>query len=853
MTSDAGSIIPHDFKISHIAKEEREGQKFIRLTGTLQGHAVTLILSLDRKSKRDKIIKQIQSKGLTITGRLGGSNQFEASASGAKGELFLLKIDSKVDFSHMAGAKLRLLQQESDQKSSRPAAKASRAGYTALQTPPQQQRSVVAGRGSENIPASTAAPAMSGPIIPPKPQRESEKIPMATAAPVIQSDPLIPPKPQRMPPKPQTIPPKPPRGDATAAPAFRTGPSTLPNPPAVMALPGIEMSMMEEIERHRFFRAGMNVWTAGAALQNPQVPPGSVIISKESNPPIFIVTIKLPDGRLSLNSIVVEKPGVYRVQDSLTGEVKLGGGAGYGRLDDCLAALWKNEHSTFTARTMPPAPGPAAAQPPVLDALASLEGRASRLFQDLQGLKGTLREMGCREHEMDLVLKNLCYTVAQFEQSPLATIRHRKNVPIFLNLGLSLPFTLYIDRNPGNGGVTLSMTTPGVVQGAVIGQGTFKVVKSHYTIGVPDAGSGQLPSIRSHEVVLLRAKKGHEPQVLAGLETIKRLQLEIGPDVIPGPIVQRFYTSKANKTRFEFTQTKFNGDFDRVIREGYLPLRTAVPAMRRFNLSDKLDALIDISGKLQRFHAVGYIHRDVKPPNMLLELVETPGSVARVVAFPSDIDLTGRAGFVGATVEGRKYPWWDPCAREGIVTPVCDVYGLAYTLGQTLFSNFLPVVHVATQIHVNQDFARLMPIHLRKKFTELGILTLGGEQKLREIQQAGPDVATYCQAVDRFLQQVCDSGSLPAGKIEEIRQFRIELSQLPAMWALIAGVLNQSHGLYSDIQARPEILIKIQSKDPREVQQGFAEIMALANQRGIPSAQQFGDLLRQVRGRMATG
>lgn len=802
MTSDSSSLPSFDF--SRIDKEMslETGRKLIKITGTLHGHDVTLILSLDPSSKRDEVITKLKTSGLTFTGQLG-ADYFTGSTGDKKQTAFFVKIDTKeksFNFSKISGSKLLLKQQTTEKvKKFKEQSFRDKGSYTTLaQTP--YELSIRPPTGKEN-----------------------------TTLPPIPTEPLpLPPVPKRAAPLPSSS--------------------------------RAESSMEEEVMKSSYFRSDMNPVKAAAALQHPAILPGTVMICKSYSYPKypFIASVKLPNGTVSQSIVMVEKTDqrpVYRIRDTLTLDIKVGGGTGYVNIVDCVGELSRFE----LARSPPvivPLPALMAAQPAAVSAKASLEVRATQLFQNLQGMRGPLQEMG-QSAGWEGILKNLCYDIAAFERSGLNEKRVRKNTAAFAELGVTLPFTFLLTKYQGT--VQIQMTTPGVVQGAVIGTGSYKVVKSNHIVNIPAAGSTQMVAIRSQELVLLRAKKGNEADVRKGIDMINRLRQEIGPDVIPPVYLRTPYRSKDLKyERIEYAQRQFNGDFEKVVKNGELPLKkvnapsAAVqpgPAgMMKLTIRNKLEMLIDVSAKIARFHTAGYIHRDVKPPNMLIDL-NTSQTPPRIVAIPADYDLTRRAGFADHGAEGKIYCYWDPLSREGLVTPNSDVYGLAYSLGETLFPNFMGIIGHRTQIDPNLDFAKLMFHKLDLKLKELGVLNPAGQQLLRDLSNPFPLAYQDSGAkVYQYLNDLSGSRHLTPEQVQLIREFQAEVSIMPVMWEIILRVMNQSAELQRDVLSNKNLVQKF--KNPQQAQEASDEVMAMARHRHIPTADQFSKFLQHIRGQM---
>lgn len=104
--------------------------------------------------------------------------------------------------------------------------------------------------------------------------------------------------------------------------------------------------------------------------------------------------------------------------------------------------------------------------------------------------------------------------------------------------------------------------------------------------------------------------------------------------------------------------------------------------------SQSLQVLADTAKTLQQFHAKGLVHRDVKPPNIL---------VKNGRGYAADFDLSGKQGL---SKTKSNYLYWDPLSQKGVVTPLSDAHGLARTACQTLFG---------TSWYTSEDDIRSLP------------------------------------------------------------------------------------------------------------------------------------------------
>ncbi len=115
----------------------------------------------------------------------------------------------------------------------------------------------------------------------------------------------------------------------------------------------------------------------------------------------------------------------------------------------------------------------------------------------------------------------------------------------------------------------------------------------------------------------------------------------------------------------EYSQPEFPHDLDRVLRGEEL--------CRRFTFGKALDVCIDLAATLEALHAVGVIHRDVKPSNVLLDRDLNP--------YLNDFDLSLKSCLSVAS----SFSYWDYGAQTGLSSPFTDVVGFTVTLVQAIF------------------------------------------------------------------------------------------------------------------------------------------------------------------------
>ena len=141
--------------------------------------------------------------------------------------------------------------------------------------------------------------------------------------------------------------------------------------------------------------------------------------------------------------------------------------------------------------------------------------------------------------------------------------------------------------------------------------------------------------------------------------------------------------SNLNKA-LEATQDWYNGSLDEAIKKGTLVLDFNSPSKKALELLDYLTVFLDVAYFLSNMHAEGFVHRDVKPLNILIKIVQKKGEKATkdkdlVQGFLTDFDFLQKVGDQSGS--NNSYPYWDSLSREfEFATPFIDCYGFAISL-----------------------------------------------------------------------------------------------------------------------------------------------------------------------------
>lgn len=220
------------------------------------------------------------------------------------------------------------------------------------------------------------------------------------------------------------------------------------------------------------------------------------------------------------------------------------------------------------------------------------------------------------------------------------------------------PWTFFVDHDPGTGHAVVTVNIPKIK----IGSGTYKKVSTGMELDIPLSSGDDQPAVVKRKVAISRPENPHnfEAMVVYPLKTHAYLLEQLRSTEHPGKITDtpKIRTKVKRGTRKkELVQTYYPSTLQNV-SEGISPIhQETVPFAQRLTL------LEDVLQTVNSLSILGFIHRDVKTPNILLNENSVP--------YLNDFDLCTNFPL---EVDGQ-YCYWDMAGQLGLVTHVTDLVG----------------------------------------------------------------------------------------------------------------------------------------------------------------------------------
>lgn len=290
------------------------------------------------------------------------------------------------------------------------------------------------------------------------------------------------------------------------------------------------------------------------------------------------------------------------------------------------------------------------------------------IFKSLKNHSEFFKSEKVEENPTTEALKNTATVLAQ------VIILHRKKSSENVRMSKSLthlPFTFRF-RKKTNGKITFFVEGGNSTQ---LGEGSFKKVKKCFRV---DIDKKLNLKVKLYTVQKIKPNKEDLNSNNTKLETIKDSILifrEIykdhkeynshKPSHIGPKMILESYTEQNKYERLEIFQ----------------PYMESTLQDRTLSTSQKLKILIDVADGISRVHQKGYVHRDVKKPNISVDADKT--------GYLNDFDLVI---LDGDERNPRPYYAWDHLAEAGTFTRNCDIYGLAFAAVDAILPNFFQLI-----------------------------------------------------------------------------------------------------------------------------------------------------------------
>ena len=242
----------------------------------------------------------------------------------------------------------------------------------------------------------------------------------------------------------------------------------------------------------------------------------------------------------------------------------------------------------------------------------------------------------------------------------------------------------------------------------------------------------------------------------------------------------------------ELEQDWYNSDFLQVISTSQMPLDFNSNPVN-VTLLEKLMILKDAAVSVELIHQAGFIHRDLKPNNILVN--------ASFEGYLNDFDFACNPG----VVKGYKgnYHYWDLSTKHGWNIPFCDVYGLGMILGETLIPHFLVKIGIMPwiltdskdkQAALNEAVATYAKNYLNR-IPSLSFLA-GGLSPTRSSNFTKMSIDNYLKSYEHVLQDE---------QKEALETLKNELNAVEAAFNYFADIVKTDVEIYRFILNNPDV------------------------------------------------
>lgn len=485
------------------------------------------------------------------------------------------------------------------------------------------------------------------------------------------------------------------------------------------------------------------------------------------------------------------------------------------------------------------------------------------LTQDLaknlmSSLKGPLTEMGYDESEMMDIASAISREMFPMVINPEAfkglekRIKQGTNLPQFRIGSKEKPVDFTFNIQMSSDGKALKVVLLPSEDKIKLGMGSYKKVKGSYTVTMPIE---EMTVKRGAHIktVMSRARKGvgniNAIRIGTGLqhEIIDKLGAKAKIAVLPK---ERLYLTESGEVRLEMeSDVWYNGDMDKINKNSEIPLDYKPGAAKHnVDLADQFGVIVDTANSLQAFHDEGYVHRDVKPPNLFVTL----NSENNLEGFLADLDLTQKTG------AGMKanYWFWDSLSENGIVTPTCDAYGLVMSAGHIMLPRIEHMIKDKNSMNTPQDQVREYAANLWVKLTnqQMGIPpdTLQPSVDLMLRFYNDPRlVYNTTEATIRALSLLDDALNKPGltlAQKQALTKLTIEIAAMLNTFNLIVEVMAKSKAVYEHVLANPLLQLKLKNGTDEEKKEAVKELNTI-----FPSASSIGLRLKEIQNNLKVG